>query len=344
MKWKKSWYGMLLVLGLVFFGTVPQRVSAENESEKTDFEVQPVLPDAQTNTQLNYFDLVYPKYSTHTIQMRVQNFSDKNITVESDLRNAYTQDGGGIEFTPRTNDLDPSLKHPFTTVARLDRGSATIKLAPKQMKVISATITMPKTNYDGMIYGDWHFIERVDKDKSGSTAIGSNYAYSVGVVLRGQNYEVFPDVKYDETKPILFQKHPALGVTLRNVEPMAISQAKVNVSVGADQGEVRTFQASNVMIAPNSKVVFPVSWSYDEMKPGTYHIKATIKGLSTYNRFPVNWTFKKTMKVTTSQVKTINERAIKKPVNHWLYAAIGSGVLLLASSGALLWVLKLRPK
>lgn len=276
---------MLLILGLVFFGTVPQRVFAENESEKTDFEVQPVLPDAQTNTQLNYFDLVYLKDSTHTIQMRVQNFSDKNITVASDLRNAYTQDGGGIEFTPKTSDLDPSLKHPFTTVATLDRGSATIKLAPKQMKVITATITMPKTNYDGMIYGDWHFIERVDKGKSGSTAIGSNYAYSVGVVLRGQNYEVFPDVKYDETKPILFQKHPALGVTLRNVEPMAISQAKVDVSIGADQGEVRTYQASNVMIAPNSKNGFPCLLELRRDEAGDLSHQSNDKGLEYLQSF-----------------------------------------------------------
>ena len=69
------------------------------------------------------------------------------------------------------------------------------------------------------------------------------------------------------------------------------------------------------------------------MKPGTYHIKVTLKGLNTQNRFPMSWTFKKTMKVSNVQAKSINERAIKKPVNHWLYATIGTGVLLLASLG-----------
>ena len=121
------------------------------------------------------------------------------------------QDGGGIDFTPSTKNLDRSLKTPFTTVATLDKGGATIQLAPKQMKVISATIKMPKQRYDGMIYGDWHFIEHVDKGESGGNAVGSNYAYSVGVVLRGQNYEVFPNVKYDETNPILFQNIPHLA-------------------------------------------------------------------------------------------------------------------------------------
>ena len=111
-----------------------------------------------------------------------------------------------------------------------------------------------------------------------------------------------------------------------------------------DGGDVKTYKADNFMIAPNSKMVFPVSWSYESMKPGTYHIKVTLKGLNTQNRFPMSWTFKKTMKVSNVQAKSINERAIKKPVNHWLYATIGTGVLLLASLGGLLWTFKLRPR
>ncbi|MFR7699643.1 MAG: DUF916 domain-containing protein, partial [Lacticaseibacillus paracasei] len=152
MQWKRGRW-LIAAAACILVGLAPQSVVAASKTETTDFEVQPVLPDAQANMKLNYFDLVYSKDTTHTIQMRVQNISDKNITVKSDLRNAYTQDGGGIDFTPSTKNLDRSLKTPFTTVATLDKGGATIQLAPKQMKVISATIKMPKQRYDGMIYG-----------------------------------------------------------------------------------------------------------------------------------------------------------------------------------------------
>ncbi|MFD1433331.1 DUF916 and DUF3324 domain-containing protein [Lacticaseibacillus yichunensis] len=342
---RKQLWRWALALALAAVALAPgQLTQAASQTETTDFEVQPVLPDAQTNMNLNYFDLVYEKNTTHTIQMRVQNFSDKNITVKSDLRNAYTQIGGGIDFMPATKDLDRSLKHPFTTLAKLAAGDDTIKLAPKQMKVISATIKMPTADYKGLIYGDWHFIEHVDKGATSSNAVGSNYAYSVGVVLRGHDDAIFPDLKYDMTEAILYQKHPALGITLCNTAAMAMSKVSVDAAISGPDGAVRSYQATNLMIAPNSKVVFPVSWSYDTMKPGTYQIKVTVKGVNTQNRFPVSWAFKKQMKVTSAAAETVNKQAIHKPVNHWLYASIGTGVALLLSLGALGWAIKLRPR
>lgn len=110
MQWKRGRW-LIAAAACILVGLAPQSVVATSKTETTDFEVQPVLPDAQANMKLNYFDLVYSKDTTHTIQMRVQNISDKNITVKSDLRNAYTQDGGGIDFTPSTKNLDRSLKN-----------------------------------------------------------------------------------------------------------------------------------------------------------------------------------------------------------------------------------------
>lgn len=338
----KKWFWGLLSLAFIGVLFAPTHVFAETQTEKTDFEIQPILPDAQTNMSLNYFDLLYPKNSSHVIQMRVQNFSDKNIVVRSDLRNAMTQVGGGINFTPSLKSLDRSLKYPFTTRAKLNKGAAKIALAPHQVKVISATVTMPKDNYSGMIYGDWHFIEHVDKGKTSANAVGSNYAYSLGVVLRGKNYAIFPNLEYDKTEAILYQKHPALGVNLRNTTAMAISKGSVRVAVGTKNGAVRTYIASNFTVAPNSKLTLPVSWSYDTMQPGTYNIKVTFKGVNSANNFPVNWTFKKTMKISSTDVKSINRQAMKQPTNHWLYATIGVGALLLVSLGALGWTIKIR--
>lgn len=143
---------------------------------------------------------------------------------------------------------------------------------------------------------------------------------------------------------MLFNRHPALGVTLRNIAPMAISKANVAVAIGRSGGEVRTFNANNFMIAPNSRIVFPISWSYDVLKAGTYQIKVTLKGLNTQNRFPVSWTFTKTMQVNNSQAKTINNRAVKKPINYWFYATIVCGVFLVLSLGGLIWTFILRPR
>nr|WP_233553552.1 DUF916 and DUF3324 domain-containing protein [Lactobacillus sp. ESL0228] len=339
---KRWWLGLILVLAIWL--TPQTMVAAAQSDDSTDFEVKPLFPEEQVDTTLNYFNLAYRKNSTHVIKMQVQNFASKTITVRVNLRNAYTQDGGGIDFTPQTKALDPSLKHPLTTLITLHRGDEKLKLGPKQSRIISATVKLPKERFDGMIYGDWHFVEHPKTPKTKGGMITSNYAYSVGIVLRGQNYQVFPKVKYAKTTPILFNRHPALGVTLRNIAPMAISQANVKVAIGEAGGEVRTFNANNFMIAPNSRIVLPISWSYDALKAGTYQIKVTLKGLNTQNRFPVSWTFNETMKVNNTQAKTINDRAVKKPINYWLYATIICGVLLVLSLGGLVWTFMLRPR
>lgn len=339
---KRWWLGLILVLAIWL--TPQTMVAAAQSDDSTDFEVKPLFPEEQVDTTLNYFNLAYQKNSTHVIKMQVQNFASKTITVRVSLRNAYTQDGGGIDFTPQTKTLDPSLKHPLTTLITLHQGDKKLKLGPKQSRIISATVKMPKERFDGMIYGDWRFVEHPKVPKTKGGMITSNYAYSVGIVLRGQNYQVFPKVKYAKTTPMLFNRHPALGVTLRNIAPMAISKANVAVAIGRSGGEVRTFNANNFMIAPNSRIVFPISWSYDVLKAGTYQIKVTLKGLNTQNRFPVSWTFTKTMQVNNSQAKTINNRAVKKPINYWFYATIVCGVFLVLSLGGLIWTFILRPR
>lgn len=73
MQWKRGRW-LIAAAACILVGLAPQSVAAASKTETTDFEVQPVLPDAQANMKLNYFDLVYSKDTTHTIQMRVQIF------------------------------------------------------------------------------------------------------------------------------------------------------------------------------------------------------------------------------------------------------------------------------
>ena len=73
LQWKRGRW-LIAAAACILVGLAPQSVAAASKTETTDFEVQPVLPDAQANMKLNYFDLVYSKDTTHTIQMRVKIF------------------------------------------------------------------------------------------------------------------------------------------------------------------------------------------------------------------------------------------------------------------------------
>lgn len=310
------------------------------QSENSDFEVQPILPTFQTNRSLNYFDLKIGKGKTAKIQMHVVNFSDKEITVKTSLRNAETQVGGGVSFTKETKEVDPTLKHPMTTFASVNQGDQKLTLKPNEDRVITATIKMPKDDFKGMIYGDWYFIEESDA----KTAVKSNYAYSVGIALRGSDDNVHPNLIYDKTEPILYRKHPAMGIKLRNINAMVLKDVKVKavVSSTGSFSSKRVAQLSGGAVAPNSVFTIPITWGYSTLKPGKYHIEAKVTGKSVKNGLPITWDFKQDFTVKESDTKVVNEQALKKPINKWAYLAVASGAGLTALSVGLYQLLKMK--
>lgn len=332
---------MTVLIGIVIGSH--QMVRADVQTQNADFEVQPILPAEQENQNLNYFDLSLAKGETKTIQMRIQNFTDHQIIVYSDLRNAMTQVGGGINFQSTLKGLDQSLKKPFTKLAKLDKDSQKIVLNPQQTKVVKATIKMPSERTNGLIYGDWHFIEYLNK-KGGQSSVASNYAYSVGVALRGQHYRVYPELKYQQATAILYNQHPAMGIQIRNPQPMAVNKvsAKAVVTKQGVFASKRVFNMSNKSIAPNSVLTLPISWDYDRLEPGKYTVEAEIKGQNLWNKLPMTWHFKKQFTIKADDVKTINAQSIKKPANKWAYVATASGILMLVSTVGLVRVLKIR--
>lgn len=205
---------------------------------------------------------------------------------------------------------------------------------------------MPTEKYRGMIAGSWHFIEYLDKQTEGGNSVASNYAYNVSVDLRGSNYQVYPEIKYASTKPILDGGHPALGIKLRNVEPMVLSKASFKAVVYKEGlfKSKRVYEKTNSSMAPNSSVTLPISWNYRTLRPGKYHVDIKVTGHNLWNDLPMTWTFKKNFTVKAEDTKRINAQAVKRPVNKWTVVATASGVLMLVSMVGLYQIIRIgRP-
>lgn len=318
-------------------------IEAAAQQEMGDFEIQPILPDNQVNLKSNYFDLQTKPEMTQTLSMRVQNFTDHEITVKSDLRNAFTQTGGGIDFKKSPTGLDKSLKTPLTSVMKLDKGSEKIVLGPQEATIITATVTMPKDKYQGIIYGDWHFVEYNDKKNDKKTSVTSNYAYSLGVILRGSNYKIHPNLVYKTTEPMLYNRHPAMGIQLRNIKAMAMTKVSMKGTIKkVGSSDERSFVTTGKTIAPNSVITLPISWVYDTLEPGTYEVTAKVHGLSFWNNYPMDFSFKKEITIKKDDTDKINRQSIKKPVNKWMITSIVVGVLFVLSLVQMLRVLFYR--
>ncbi|WP_208422921.1 DUF916 and DUF3324 domain-containing protein [Latilactobacillus fragifolii] len=334
--------GLVLGVFLIIAGFIisSKATFAATQTQNADFEIQRLPADTQVNNDVKYFDLKIDPGKTATIKMRIQNFTDHKITVKSDIGNSFTQVGGGIDFTTSIKNLDSSLKVPLTKITNIAPTDRVLRLGPNETRDISATVKMPTEHTRGQIYGDWHFIEYLNSKGSGS-AISSNYAYAVGIVLRGTNYKVYPELKYDQTKAILYKKHSGMGIDLRNTQPMMIQNvtAQAVVSKAGVFASKHVFNVTDSKIAPNSKFTLPITWSYDQLKPGKYTVNVQVKGESDWNHLPMSWHFKKTFTVKKATVAKINENALKQPKNKWLYVSVASGVLLVIASVELLKLL-----
>lgn len=336
---------LFATLGLAFALGLGQ-IQSVHAASSNDFEVQPVLPDNQTDQSENFYDLKVAKDTEQTLQLRIQNFTNKTITVKSDIRNAYTQVGGGIDFSA-TAATDQTLKHPLTTLLTLPKAQQTITLSAHEATTLTANLKIPKTGLKGMVYGDWHFTEKVNAKTEKHTAVKAHYAYSVGVCLQGKGYaQTSAALTYQNTRPFLYNKHPAMAITVKNSQPMAMRQVAITgqIALVGKANTKRTFQNSQVMIAPNSTLQVPISWNYDSMQPGKYQIKLHINGQNYANRFPIDQTFVKHFTVARSTADRLNQRAAKKPKNQWLPVTVGIGGLWLLAVGSLIWLLAVRPR
>lgn len=332
-----------LAIGVLGGLSLTQQVHADAQTQNADFEIQPITPEGQIDASKNYYDVEYKPGSTHTIEMRIQNFTNHKITVKSELQNGMTQQGGGLKYQTTTSGLDESLRHPLTTFASVEKADRVVHLGPNETTVIQAHIKMPSEKFSGIIAGSWHFIEYLKNGKNSSESISSNYAYETGIVLRGSHYKVYPELKYDSSGPILVDNRPAMGIKLRNTQAMLLKKVYVKAVV-IKKGlfpDKRLFENANTSIAPSSSIVLPVAWNYDDMKPGKYEVDVKVTGENLWNKLPMTWTFKRTFNVSKKSAVAINKKAIQRPTNKWLYAFTASGVMLLVAAVGLYKTIKL---
>ena len=337
MKMKSIAFGLLA--GLVGLGLQMHSVSAATD-EQSDFEIQRIPVETQVNNDVNYFDMQIQPGKKQVIMMKVKNYTDHKVKVKSELRNSMTQVGGGVNFISTAKGLDESLKYPLTSIGHVDKKDRVITLNPLETRTVSATIKMPNDGFRGLVYGDWHFLEETTS-KSKDSHVSSNYAYSMGIALRGAHYKVYPELKYDSVKPMLFQKHAAMSINLRNTQPMMLQNVQMKAVI-TKQGvfsQKRIFSVNNSKIAPNSIVTLPVQWQFDELKPGKYKVQVQVKGENDWNKLPMTWKFIKNIKVDKKAADNINDKIMRKPINKWFYISIATGGLMLISLVELLKLL-----
>lgn len=301
----------------------------DSQGSSAGFTYNTIYPDSQISNN-GYLDLLLKPKEKTKFTLTLSNPSKEEVNVDINISGAKTNKNGVIEYSPNNIPNDKSLKYPFEKIVT---GPTEIKLKPNEVKNIDFEITMPDEEFDGQIVGGISMIRSQKDDsneKSEGTQIKNRYRYVVPVVLQNKQIEVKPKLELNKVYPEQMNSKNTIFVDFSNINATFFNDMSVEVNITEKGKEAILYQTkkTNMRMAPNTLIQFPVSMQGEKMIPGNYTAKIQVKGSKGIIE---NWT--QDFKITKEQADKYNERDIglyeEKSTNWKLISIIVIGTIIL---------------
>lgn len=305
-------------------------VKAVEENDTYSFSVTPLKPGTK-DPQESYYELKVQPNEQKNLEVRVQNSSNHDLTVDVETNNGSTNDNG-ISSYLKKKERDSSLLIGFSDLAKAESDQVTIPA--NSYKDVAIHLTIPETPFEGTVLGGLRFTSHdsqaeVQKKKSD---VGNNIAYTIGVVLQESDEEVAPLIQLNTIQTEQRNGRNYISGNIQNKAPRIIKNLTVDAKVYEENGDKVLYEASNntMRMAPNSNFNFGISLETHTFKSGTYRMK--LEGSADGEAF----SFDKVFKIESKEAKKWNENAVwveEDPANDlMLYAVIGVLTILLLLS------------
>lgn len=269
------------------------------------FEVRPLLPGTQFDTELGYYYVQTEPGVKQTFNMSIFSTSDKEKRVEIIIENAISSNSGSISYSKDLKQIDSSLKNPITEIVKPETNEIVLK--PREEKNVSFELSPPKNSYSGLKMGRIIIKEKKDENKKG---ISQDFQYGVGIIT-SESGDPFNDgnvLKLNEVKPTVLRGSKVISGEIVNPEPKTIENLKVRsyVTKKGDSKKIKQKNIDNFSFAPNSKLDFTIPWGLTNFKPGdyTFHFEAK----NNYDSFHL----KKDFNIKPKDANSLNEEVAFK--------------------------------
>ena len=220
------------------------------------YGVTPLLPKNQLD-DASYFNLLVSPQSSQKLTLQLTNQEDDEKTIRITPTTARTNQQGNIEYASNKADLN---KGP--AISELLSPPQTITLAAKETQVVSFTLTLPATSFEGILLGSF-LIQEVLSETT-SAAINNQFAYQIGLMVRESTVLPEPKMTFDH----LQLTDEALFVTLTNQNGRLLSGTLKGILTNTEQSFTQGIQ-----LAPNStaKIRLP----FGVLSSGAAYLKLT---------------------------------------------------------------------
>lgn len=217
----------LIVTLITLFFVIPTVANAEG----LGYSVRAIIPENQINKDLTYFDLLVKPGAKQTLELEITSSSKEPINLEIEPNIATTNQNGELEYSVVPEKNDETLIYPITDLLS---GKQSITLAPKEKKVISFNLKVPKEAFEGKLVGAFNISEaeedQIKKNEQKSDVQISNImSLGLGIQLRESEEPVKPDLRMNQVRANLFNYRTAITANLQNprAEFLEIGRAHV---------------------------------------------------------------------------------------------------------------------
>ncbi|WP_244321085.1 DUF916 and DUF3324 domain-containing protein [Enterococcus casseliflavus] len=339
----KSMKLLAAALSVFFVGMslIPVNVKAAESDQTGGFTIEGLPNDHQIDENVSYFYLHEDPSEEDTLDLKLINASNKEITLNVLVTDANTNSNGIIDYS---GDLENHsvLKTPLSSILKPE--SNEVKVPANSEVVTRLNLKMPSEEQEGVILGGINVSEKQEEienneQKKGTISVGNTYAYTLGVALTNDNeVDLYRNeaVELDDVKPELFDGRKTVKAMILNPRPYIFSEASVSGKIlrkGTNKLVIEKTM-NDVSIAPQSTLPFMFDWGKKELVPGKYIFKGTV---SSGER---KWNLEQEFEIKAEQAKEINgESVFKVHVPQWLLAL---SLLLMVTSTVGTVYLKLK--
>lgn len=325
---KRVWLTMLAVMSFVCVGIFSMESHAQAASSNVGYSVSAKLPSNQINQRNSFFDLRMVSNKTQTLQVKIYNTTNEDITVKTAIHTAWTSSAGAIDYVNPAKSYDSSLRYKMSDITKL-RGKKTVTIPAKGSRIVTAEVKIPRTNFNGVILGGWYF-ERTDSKVTGNVKgagnLKSRYSYVIGMKYTlGQVPN--PSMSLGKVGAGLSNYHRGVIANIRNTTAVIIPNLKTTTKItNRDGGKVvQNAKQENVQMAPNTTYSYPMLYGKTPLEAGHYHLHMVVKNTDH------EWVFDRDFTITKAQADKYNKDSVDNTgVNIWLLVALGAlGMLIL---------------
>lgn len=319
-----------IIFFFLFFTNNIAYASSSDEETAGGFTIEGISNNNQIDKSVNYFYLHEDPGSKDEIKLKLSNSSDKEKILKIKVVDANTNSNGIVDYTGEliNNNI---LKDPLTKILNPTNKE---EIVPANSTLeTNLKISMPSQRLKGVIVGGVTVTERQKNRDNKEGKVSNDYSYTIGIVLTNEEkVDLFKNisVELENVKPELFAGKKVIQANILNPNPYIFSKAEVKGAVYNEDGKtkIKENHLNNVSIAPYSALPFQIDWQKDDLKPGTYIFKGSVKTEEN------TWYFEKKFEIKNTEAKKINKESVFKVVLPIWFIYSGYVVILINIMGS----------